>query len=471
MRFDFIALLPILLIFNSCQELDPKLIASRYRDGIVKIILFDPELEEKSPGKGYLSRGSGFFVTEDGYIFTNRHVVEQCVTGYVDYDYYDAAGKKKAGISTYSEELIKGKNFIKAYNSGYPIPLVQVFTGEGENDYKLYHAEVVSIGMGAFDGALLRVVSDADGKKGNFRFTAIPIGDSDEVSQGEPLCVFGYPAQIKKGGADIMLRDVSTLSRGIMSGLDYVFNNDYGYMKTDAEIHPGNSGGPVFNEQNKAIGIATSKGIATGIGLVGGINGMYYVAAGDSKALEKLKARGLKTPKRAFSINTVIGKKQPMKSVTEINSSLNKKSGYKSNYSTTKNVPKYNPSNSYANTKLFFSNISYKKNNNQIPTKSKQYTSFSISKINGGVVWVYLDNYPLKLNTESLTVYIDKLQNGLYKQYDKIKYDIYANDYRTYFSTTFREEGTYRYTIYSKTFKKIASKTVYISYKKNNSLN
>ncbi|TAI47862.1 S1C family serine protease [Flagellimonas allohymeniacidonis] len=453
MRFFLTFLLTVVYALNSYTQLNTKFIAANYSDGIVKIILFDPELEEKKPGLGYLSRGSGFFVTEDGYIFTNRHVVESCVTGYVDYDYYDTAGKKKAGFAPYSEELIENKNFIKAYRTGYPIPIVQVFTGTNENDYKLYNAEVVSIGMGAFDGALLRIISDEQGNTSGFRFTAVPLGDSDQVTQGEQFCVYGYPAQVK-GGADLMLRDMSTLSRGIMSGFDFVFNNDYGYMKTDAEIHPGNSGGPVFNEENKAIGIATSKGVATGIGLVGGVNGMYYIAASDAKALEKLRAKGLRTPKRAFSINTVTGKKQPMKTLDEINGSAAKSSN---GTSTT----------DYSSARIYFSNASPKDNNNLLPPKSKQYTSFTISRKNGGVVWIFVDCYPGKLNTPSIAVLVDKMKNGKFQKYKDLSYTVASpkTGDNTYFSFTFTEKGTYRFTAYSKELKKIASNTVTISYK------
>ncbi|MEZ4809594.1 MAG: serine protease [Allomuricauda sp.] len=451
MRLFFALVLTAVHSFNSFSQLNTKLIASRYSDGIVKVILFDPELEKKNPGTGYLSRGSGFFVTEDGYIFTNRHVVETCVKGYVDYDYYDSNGQKKAGLAAYSEDLITSKDFIKAYNTGYPVPIIQVFHGNNENDYKLYNAEVVSIGMGAFDGALLRIVSDERGNTSGFNFTVVPLGDSDSVSQGEQLCVFGYPAQVR-GGADLMLRDMSTLSRGIMSGFDFVFNNDYGYIKTDAEIHPGNSGGPVFNEENKAIGIATAKGTATGIGLVGGVNGMYYIAASDSKALEKLNSKGLKTPKRAFSINTITGKRQPMKSLEEINGGA----GQGSSSTSTSN---------YSGAKVYFSNVSPKDNNNLLPDKSKQFTSFSISKKLGGVVWVFVDSYPEKLNTESIIVLVDKSKsNGTFEKYKDLTYTVSPTGDNSYFSFTFTEKGTYRFVVYSKDLKKIASNTVLISY-------
>lgn len=420
----------LLAIVLSCKELDTKLIASKYQKGVVKIILVDQELEKVKPGSGYLSRGSGFIVTEDGYVFTNRHVVEMCVKGYIDYDYYAADGSKKSSLQPYSEEIISHKDFIKAYTTGYTTPIVQVFNSANENDYTLYHAEVVAMGVGAFDGALLKITGDASGNPLKNKFSTVPIGNADNVQQGEQLCVFGFPQQIR-GNVQEMLQDMSTLSLGIMSGLDYVFNKDYGYLKTDAEIHPGNSGGPVFNEQNKAIGIATAIGTETGIGLVGGINGMYYIAALDINVQEKLIEKGLKPPKRAISINSVSGAKQPIKAVSEINKVNTVVQDYK-------------------NAKVFFSNISVTDNENMIPGTSKRFTSFTISPQNGGRIWIYADNYPKALNTNTLTVYIDKMDVfGNYTAFKTLTVTVNpALDY-THFYHDFYQDGKYKVLIYS----------------------
>jgi len=452
----------ISLLITSCtkheRKLDTKLIASKYSNGVVKILLFDKNLEKEKPGYGYLGRGSGFFVTDDGYIFTNRHVVEKCVKGYLYYDHYDKTNKKLTKFSTFSNKLIEDKNFIKAHNIGYSTPIIQVYNGNNENDYKLYTAKVVSIGVGAFDGALLKIIGDEKGNPIREKFTALPIGNSDDVKQGEQLCVFGYPKQIE-GKADVMLRDMNTLSLGIMSGNDFVFNSDYGYMKTDAEIHPGNSAGPVFNEDNKVIGIATAKGIATGIGLVGGINGMYYISAIDNYAHQKLMANGLQLPKRSFSINTITGAKQPIKTLEEINP---KKITNINNQFTNNSSIDY-----YKYSEVFFSNISAEKNNDKIPSSNKRNTSFTIDRNKGGRIWIYINNYPSYLNTKQIKILIDKQNsNGKYEKYKDLTFDIKSVYHQyTYFYHDFYSTGKYRIKAYSKENKYINTKFLNLSYK------
>ncbi|WP_298761398.1 serine protease [uncultured Psychroserpens sp.] len=459
----FLLLFSFVLIF-SCREpapkgLDTKRIAAEYYKGVVKIIMLDPELEKEKPGKGYLSRGSGFIVTKDGYVFTNKHVVETAVKGYLDYDYY--VGKtKKSKIDVYSEDIVNDKNLVKVYRVGHTVPVIQVFNGKNENDYKLYKAKVVSIGAGAFDGALLKIVSDLNDNPVSMNFTKLPVGNSDTVSQGEKLCVFGYPAQFQ-GSADLMLRDLSTLSVGIMSGNDFVFNSDYGYIKTDAEIHPGNSGGPVFDENNKVIGIATAKGNKTGIGLVGGINGMYYISAIDNKAHTKLIADGLTLPNRSSSINTIKGDKQLTKTKAQINAAIALRVKKE-------NDLKKPPVNyvSYLSSKVFFSNVSAEKNNNLIPDASKRYSSFTIDKSLGGVIWIYVENTPYKLGTSKMKVYVDLMdENGNYKQVKTFNVtEVNSSSSITHFSNSFYKSGKYKISVYSDT-KFINSGYMTLSYK------
>jgi hypothetical protein len=253
---------------------------------------------------------------------------------------------------------------------------------------------------------------------------------------------------------------MSTLSIGIMSGMDYVFNEDYGYIKTDAEIHGGNSGGPVFGENNEVIGIATAVGTKTNIGLVGGINGMYYISVSNTELQDRLKKKSLIAPKRSFSINTIPGKKLPIKSMNEINkivNNRNKAQTKKSNYST------YTAN--YSNAKIWFSNISPKQNNNYLPSKSKRYKSFSFSKVSGGEIWVYIDNYPKKLNTSQIKVYIDKKLNNKYIRHKNLVYNSNGASDNIYFPFSFYDATTYKISAYSKEGKYIGTGYFSTSYK------
>ncbi|QIE59662.1 trypsin-like peptidase domain-containing protein [Rasiella rasia] len=433
------------LCLFSCKEkgLDTKLIASKYYKGVVKILLMDPGMEGKNAGDGYMGRGSGFIVTKDGYLFTNKHVVEMCVKGFIDYNYMEG-DKEMTTISLYSEELLNDRTITKINRTGHTIPIVQVYDGPGESDYKLYIAEVVSIGSGTYDGAMLKIVGTLDWKPVKRKFSTVPLGNSDNVTQGENLCVYGYPAQFT-GSADLMLKDLSTISLGIMSGYDFVINRDYGYLKTDAEIHPGNSGGPVFSEENKVIGIATAKGRSTGIGLLGGINGMYYISAIDSKAHTELVENGLTLPKRSASINSTKGTPHIIKTTKQAQAIVEKRLAAEK-AAKIKVLEEY-----YKGAQLYFA---INRNGYYEKFKKGSFGTTSINQgtgANRGKISVCVDHGYKALNTEKLIVAIDKLSTSDFKyyKYKDVVYSAKRTSPKLYFDFNFYDVGTYRVRVYS----------------------
>lgn len=138
--------------------------------------------------------GSGFIVSEDGMILTNRHVV----------------------LDTEAE--------------------YEVMLDNGE----VYDAKVIDRDQ-VYDLALLQI--EAEG------LTPVEIGDSDALTQGQTVMAIGntvglYPNTVTKG-------IVSGLSRNLEAGYN-------GLIQTDAAINSGNSGGPLLNLQGQVIGVNTA---------------------------------------------------------------------------------------------------------------------------------------------------------------------------------------------------------------------
>jgi len=146
--------------------------------------------------------GTGFIISEDGYVLTNNHVVE---------DAYDDGGT------------------------------VTVMLYDGSE----YPAEIVGVASGDTDVALLKI--EASG------LTPVTFGDSDEMLVGQDIYVVGNP-----------LGELTyTMTAGIVSATDRAVAFDsrtsISMFQLDAAVNSGNSGGPVYNSCGEVIGIVTAK--------------------------------------------------------------------------------------------------------------------------------------------------------------------------------------------------------------------
>jgi serine protease Do len=142
--------------------------------------------------------GTGFLISEDGYIVTNYHVI-------------DGADKI---------EVRQGKN--------------------------RFDAKVVGRDP-ATDLALLKVSTRE-------HFTPLPLGDSDRLRVGEWVMAIGDPIIFDK---TVTVGVVSAKDRqGISS--DQTTRSFENFIQTDAAINLGNSGGPLINVNGEVIGINTA---------------------------------------------------------------------------------------------------------------------------------------------------------------------------------------------------------------------
>lgn len=151
--------------------------------------------------------GSGVVYSEDGYIITNYHVIEDAV--------------KSASASK-----------------------IEVFIGSA--DSKSYDASVVGYSISS-DLAVIKI----DAKN----LSAIEFADSSKLKAGQPAVIIGAP-----GGLEFM----GSVTYGIISGLNRVVSSSssVALIQTDAAINPGNSGGALLDSSGKLIGINSSKIVA-----------------------------------------------------------------------------------------------------------------------------------------------------------------------------------------------------------------
>ncbi len=185
-------------------------------------------------GERRSSGGSGSVLTEKGHILTNFHVVGDPRTGRL----YNAKGTIYVAISPAD---LKGP------------PQVRYIAEVAKSDPRL-------------DLALLKIRATRDGKAlpGDLGLTTIPVGDSDSVAIGDEISVIGFPGL---GG------DTVTFTKGSVSG----FLAAEGWIKTDAEINSGNSGGAAVNRAGQLVGIPSAAATETTrvpgkIGLVRPVN-------------------------------------------------------------------------------------------------------------------------------------------------------------------------------------------------------
>lgn len=163
---------------------------------------FDFEIP-RGPG---MAAGSGVIITQDGYIVTNNHVI-------------DNASKIEVTL----------------------------------NDKRTYVAELVGTDK-TTDLALLKI----DEKNLNF----MAFGNSDEARVGQWVVAVGNPMNLN---STVTAGIISAKGRSI--DLLRSENNQYAienFIQTDAAINPGNSGGALVNTQGQLIGINTAIASQTG---------------------------------------------------------------------------------------------------------------------------------------------------------------------------------------------------------------
>lgn len=147
--------------------------------------------------------GTGFVVSDEGYIVTNDHVVD-------------------------------------GHQGGVKVTF---------SDNKTVSGDVVGQDPSS-DVAVVKIDTDAH------KVTPLDLGDSDKVAVGDPVVAIGNPFGLNQ---TVTTGIISALQRTITAPNNFSIDN---VLQTDAAINPGNSGGPLINDRGQVIGINSQ--IATG---------------------------------------------------------------------------------------------------------------------------------------------------------------------------------------------------------------
>jgi serine protease Do len=236
-----------------------------------------------------LSSGTGFFVTGDGYIVTNCHIIDR-----------DSAFiRRKFILSTYQEVTDANIKSLQAswamtltdeqrnllYNA-YSIIYSQVSsmiifdlkreifvqsrmgTGDAEMKTNRFPAKVVLKGraMPGKDVAILKVDSVQ-------HMPTIAINTDSIARIGEDVLVYGYPEPVT---SNTFLAKETSLEPSLTTGIISAIKKSIGgwpVLQMDAVITHGSSGSPVCNDKGEVIGLATFGSLEQATGsLAAGLN-------------------------------------------------------------------------------------------------------------------------------------------------------------------------------------------------------
>lgn len=180
---------------------DPEALSARADGSIASIAdeVLPSVVSLEVSGGGQSGSGSGFVVSEDGYILTNNHVIEAAVDG------------GSIGVVLQDGTRLTGE--LVGRNADYDLAVVKV---------------------------------DRTG------LTPVQIGDSGSVQVGDQAIAIGSPLGLE---GTVTSGIVSALDRPVTAGGGAGETSFINAIQTDAPINPGNSGGPLVNAEGQVIGV------------------------------------------------------------------------------------------------------------------------------------------------------------------------------------------------------------------------
>jgi serine protease Do len=170
--------------------------------------------QKPKPSSKSATSGSGFFVSKKGHVITNQHVVSNCKT------------------------VTIGDNSKKQVTA-------DILETDRRNDLALL--KISSLKMASVETkSLIKKLG----------ITVVPLASdglmrSEDVELGEDVLVSGYPYGEIFSNSIKVTKGIVSANRGL--------GDDTGQFQIDAAVQPGNSGGPIYDENGNIVGVVVAQ--------------------------------------------------------------------------------------------------------------------------------------------------------------------------------------------------------------------
>ena len=234
------------------------------------------------------STGTGFFITADGYVATNCHLIDLgnafirrqfILTSFqqITEDNIKALEGSWATRFTEQQRGLLYTTYASVYSRLFSMVLNDlkkevfvVFRSDRENmepfsQKKQARIVIKGTPMPGKDIAVLKIDGDSS-------LPVLKIADEQLPEVGEQLFVFGYPGPATNNDfVSVESAIEPTLTTGIVSAIKKSVEG-WPVIQMDASINHGSSGGPVCNEKGEVIGLTTFGSTVNTGGLAAGLN-------------------------------------------------------------------------------------------------------------------------------------------------------------------------------------------------------
>jgi S1-C subfamily serine protease len=232
--------------------------------------------------------GTGFFLTGDGFVATNCHLIDRD-NGFIRRQFILSAFQQITNANISALESSWATSFTEqqrsllynTYASVYSRLFSMVLYDLKKNVYVVSRADkgdkdagsekkVASIiikgqPMPGKDIAILKIETDRE-------MPVLPLAGASLPQVGEQLFVYGYPGPVTNNDFVAVESAIEpTLTTGIVSAIKKSVNG-WPVIQMDANINHGSSGGPVCNEKGEVMGLTTFGSIESTGGLAAGLN-------------------------------------------------------------------------------------------------------------------------------------------------------------------------------------------------------